>query len=1753
MSEAERAVYSAKEGFDNLENEVRTGDEGIGSKTLAIQGFSSDTNQEVLEMYFENSRRSGGGDIEEFEIKDGIAYVTFKEIEVMQRVVSRSFHQVAGQTLSVTLFCPPPEKPCYENRVLILGLNCAITNELLTNFLEIETGMNIIEFLYGEEEKVVLTFSDDIDFPKLRKGFKERSIEGTFLQVAKVAISNCIIVQNLKPSTSYDTILFYFENQRRSGGGEVENVEMNSEERYCLVYFEDNSVIDRVLKQTHKVDNTDVEVHLHHKCLGRRSSTDRFALYLRIPNPESTCIGIAANEDEKTENPVKEENSSTVSSNPDEQSEFVQVPEWQESDGRICALKFLVKYQKAQGMKTMKDMKEFPSSLNFLAFWKFYTKTKTGQHILNEVIDKHGCSVAVSSDDDELFIFEICNRKFEQKSEISDFVNVILDDVYKHARQSLYSDIILVDHTMKEDILQRVGQAKELDFAWIDFIDEQDHDAMYVVCTENHKASILKMVSAIIADSRKCFENHKAEVNVDPMWQKVLKTYGYLQELNEKFPNISVLHDEIKGVSVLKGPRDESKVAADYLLECLGTARSQVHEEVFSPGCQFEILTYPAMCEYVNNCIQKPSASYTWIPNVQTKNVHIFSTSSEEVRGLDKSIKGCIKEKAYVFSKEDELLQLKRSSSLPELKEKYKGKVFIHAAEKCTLVVTTADDIFESVDAAIQEIIKKERGTDPADSITEKEDKRDEEAVSVSEMKGTDMSKTAKELHSEKDITFDPVKDHLQESLKLCDNIDKLDIEVEPSQETSRMSDDKISDEVETTTNIGAATGRLFVQQDSSELRIEVPKAVLECILLAFGKLGKKVLISDLKLIANVDTSNDKVIVLFDPRNTEAVQSCLFHHYNQAQKVQETWEDNSGKHLIDGRQKDIIEVLQFAYQHSDWIRKLYVEHDKLFLLGPLQMKEEVQGAVQMINQWCHEEIILSSDEQQVAEEATSLVKNEFPSIFIKRTGDRIIMKGENANRILKAKQKVIIALGRLIAKGRRGSNIPAVDESLLSLPQADTKGASFMPLQSNPQVSLDSVAITSKTYYTREGIAVKVYQGDIVRLPVDCIVNSSNENLIYTGGVALAIAKAAGSQLNEERKEYIRKHGPVAVTQCYVTSAGRLPYTCVIHAVGPPWHEYKQDKDRCGEDLKKTIVNCLIEANKMKATSIAIPSNSFLGIYRVPGPLCGQFYAQGIIEFSKTFGLQSIKEIHFVDIICSMCKLIQQAFDKEFNNPSSKSSKDLGDTNQSHILGQQHPANQRLLKKKKKISVRMQNEKPAFCRQTGYSEVIAAREIQGTKQNPYILKPLEHLSILIYNHEITDVDVDAIVCPVCQDIEGDIVQSVKRACGSFYTSTAYKSVMADIKNEGDMMITDVSNIKIHFHKILYVYSSPWLGIKKHEDWKGFEKHMKNSLKNVFDVARKIGVASIALPVPGFGDKTTGLNQICEYLMVGIEDFCADHKMLPAALTSIHLVANDLTLALQVNEIAIQKFGKSDKVTGKKYQSSLESVKHLEFLTSGLQVIKVNKNHKSLTQRETLSTGHHSSMKGHESQGETCPICLDTPVDPRAFKDCGHVLCRECMELTVKMKPVCPVCGKIYGMITGNQPQGTMEVKTSSICLPGFRNCGTIDILYSFPNGVQTKEHPNPGKPYQGTKRHAYLPDNVRGRKVLDLLRKAFDRRLVFTIGQSMTTRTDNVVTWNDIRHKTKREGGPHNYGYPDEDYLARVEQELAAKGVTEDD
>ncbi|GFR67097.1 O-acetyl-ADP-ribose deacetylase [Elysia marginata] len=122
-------------------------------------------------------------------------------------------------------------------------------------------------------------------------------------------------------------------------------------------------------------------------------------------------------------------------------------------------------------------------------------------------------------------------------------------------------------------------------------------------------------------------------------------------------------------------------------------------------------------------------------------------------------------------------------------------------------------------------------------------------------------------------------------------------------------------------------------------------------------------------------------------------------------------------------------------------------------------------------------------------------------------------------------------------------------------------------------------------------IKVKITKADITIQRVDAIVNAANERLRHWGGVAKAIAEKAGPELERDCSNFTRDGSLIPVTGLFVSSGGKLPAKFVIHAVGPIWEMYGEDrKKECARDLRYTVFRCLLEANRRSFKSIAIPS-----------------------------------------------------------------------------------------------------------------------------------------------------------------------------------------------------------------------------------------------------------------------------------------------------------------------------------------------------------------------------------------------------------------------------------------------------------------------------------------------------------------------------------------------------------------------------------
>lgn len=171
---------------------------------------------------------------------------------------------------------------------------------------------------------------------------------------------------------------------------------------------------------------------------------------------------------------------------------------------------------------------------------------------------------------------------------------------------------------------------------------------------------------------------------------------------------------------------------------------------------------------------------------------------------------------------------------------------------------------------------------------------------------------------------------------------------------------------------------------------------------------------------------------------------------------------------------------------------------------------------------------------------------------------------------------------------------------------------------------------------------------DILKSPVDVIVNPANGVLVHGGGLALKIKNAAGDELEQQSKQLIEEYGVLDSGMAVYTCAGKLPFKAVIHAVGPQQGEGDEQTK-----LEKVFLRSLLLCETNDWSSVAFPAIS-TGIFRVPVEICAKAAFKAITHFWDARSECVVEKI----IIC----LTENNFNAFFNAFREES---FGDVNQS--------------------------------------------------------------------------------------------------------------------------------------------------------------------------------------------------------------------------------------------------------------------------------------------------------------------------------------------------------------------------------------------------------------------------------------------------------------------------------------------------------
>uniref|UniRef100_A0A8C9C138 Poly [ADP-ribose] polymerase n=1 Tax=Phocoena sinus TaxID=42100 RepID=A0A8C9C138_PHOSS len=337
------------------------------------------------------------------------------------------------------------------------------------------------------------------------------------------------------------------------------------------------------------------------------------------------------------------------------------------------------------------------------------------------------------------------------------------------------------------------------------------------------------------------------------------------------------------------------------------------------------------------------------------------------------------------------------------------------------------------------------------------------------------------------------------------------------------------------------------------------------------------------------------------------------------------------------------------------------------------------------------------------------------------------------------------------------------------------------------------------------GVSLMVQQGDLTQFPVEVVVNAANEELKLKGGLAAALLKAAGPELQEDCDRIMKtRKNRILPAFAVISKAGKLPYHHVIHAVGPQWKS--DDALKCVWQLKTAVKGSLHLAVKHKYRSIAIPAISSRA-FGFPLPQCVQTIILAIKEwFQFNQDRCSLKEVYLVDI----AEKTVEAF--------AESAKII-----------------------------FKDTLPDMASLPSLPAAAAQLEKRSWKRAS-LLSP-EGLRILLVKGDVQSATTDVVVNSISSDLElnrGPLSKALLEKAG--------QKLQEELKTAGQGVAVEVGTViqtsgcNLHCHRVLHVVAPDWTN-----DSTSSRKIMENIIRECLEITESLSLNSIAFPAIGTGN------------------------------------------------------------------------------------------------------------------------------------------------------------------------------------------------------------------------------------------------------------------------------------------------------------
>ncbi|XP_063582999.1 protein mono-ADP-ribosyltransferase PARP10 isoform X3 [Pongo abelii] len=238
---------------------------------VEVRGLPPAVPDELLTLYFENRRRSGGGPVLSWQRLGCGGVLTFREPADAERVLAQADHELHGAQLS--LRPAPPRAPA---RLLLQGLPPGTTPQRLEQHVQAllrASGLPVqpcCALASPRPDRALVRLPkplSEADVRVLEEQAQNLGLEGALVSLARVPQARAVRVVGDGASVDLLLLELYLENERRSGGGPLEDLRRLPGPLGTVASFQQWQVAERVLQQEHRLQGSELSLVPHYDVL----------------------------------------------------------------------------------------------------------------------------------------------------------------------------------------------------------------------------------------------------------------------------------------------------------------------------------------------------------------------------------------------------------------------------------------------------------------------------------------------------------------------------------------------------------------------------------------------------------------------------------------------------------------------------------------------------------------------------------------------------------------------------------------------------------------------------------------------------------------------------------------------------------------------------------------------------------------------------------------------------------------------------------------------------------------------------------------------------------------------------------------------------------------------------------------------------------------------------------------------------------------------------------------------------------------------------------------------------------------------------------------------------------------------------------------------------------------------------------------------------------------------------------------------